>query len=266
MEVNKIGNIYGFDGGNYAGNVYDPENIAPTLRSHSGGNTEPIIIAETKCVNSKGGRAGIENIQPSIQDRVYSIDGISTSITTSYMPSILEDRTIVSMRGKTLIPDNPSDRTVCNTLTSVKKDNIVLEKIVAVDEQNMCIREDTVGTLMTDGSSPKHNNRIAELTESDYRIRKLTPLEVWRLMGFSDEDFHKAEAENSNSQLYKQAGNSIVVDVLYYIFIELYKAMPYLFDDLKLSSFFSGIGAFETALDRVYEDVNAGRMENKCYA
>ena len=60
----------------------------------------------------------------------------------------------------------------------------------------------------------------------------------------------------SNSQLYKQAGNSIVVDVIYYIFVELYKAMPYLFDDLKLSSFFSGIGAFEVALDRLYDDIN----------
>lgn len=47
-----------------------------------------------------------------------------------------------------------------------------------------------------------------------YRIRKLTPLECWRLMGFDDADFRKAEQVNSNTQLYKQAGNSIVVDVL----------------------------------------------------
>lgn len=46
------------------------------------------------------------------------------------------------------------------------------------------------------------------------RIRKLTPLECWRLMGFDDDDFHKAQAVNSNTQLYKQAGNSIVVQVL----------------------------------------------------
>ena len=66
----------------------------------------------------------------------------------------------------------------------------------------------------------------------------------------------------SASQLYKQAGNSIVVDVLYYIYVELYKAMPYLFDDLKLSSFFSGIGAFEIALDRLYEGINSGNFIN----
>ena len=56
------------------------------------------------------------------------------------------------------------------------------------------------------------------------RIRKLTPKECFRLQGFDDEDFEKAEAVNSNTQLYKQAGNSIVVDVLENIFSELAKA------------------------------------------
>lgn len=52
-------------------------------------------------------------------------------------------------------------------------------------------------------------------TLDGYRIRKLTPRECWRLMGFSDEDFDKAQAiGTSNTQLYKQAGNSIVVNVL----------------------------------------------------
>lgn len=48
----------------------------------------------------------------------------------------------------------------------------------------------------------------------DFRIRKLTPKECWRLMGFDDEDYEKASKVNSNTQLYKQAGNSIVVNVL----------------------------------------------------
>ena len=52
------------------------------------------------------------------------------------------------------------------------------------------------------------------ITTNPPKIRKLIPLECWRLMGFDDEDFHKAEKVCSNSQLYKQAGNSIVVDVL----------------------------------------------------
>ena len=120
---------------------------------------------------------------------------------------------------------------------------------LALDEQNGYIRKDgTVGTIMTDGSSPKHNNRVVEPVNTmpdgtcrtlkyqyqqtsganlcrqgsfgatgatdGYRIRKLTPRECWRLMGFDDSDFDKAEKVCSNSQLYKQAGNSIVVNVL----------------------------------------------------
>ena len=59
---------------------------------------------------------------------------------------------------------------------------------------------------------------------NNLRIRKLTPKECFRLQGFDDEDFYKAEAVNSNTQLYKQAGNSIVVDVLEYIFYSLFEA------------------------------------------
>lgn len=195
---------------------------------------------------------------------------------------------IVAMRGRN--PDNPTSRVaglpteqrlepnsqgICNTLTSVQKDNLVLEKnVCAIDEQNLNLRYETFGTLTTDGSSPKHNNRVMETVrikqatkdgyieckvggvadlsfpdsttrrgrvqdggdvcptltatetgvckiESQYRIRKLTPLECWRLMSFTDEDFHKAEAVNSNTQLYKQAGNSIVVSVLEALFRQL---------------------------------------------
>jgi DNA (cytosine-5)-methyltransferase 1 len=60
------------------------------------------------------------------------------------------------------------------------------------------------------------------LLKSDLRIRKLTPKECWRLMGFSDDDFEKANKVCSDSQLYKQAGNSIVVVVLEHIFMSLF--------------------------------------------
>lgn len=65
------------------------------------------------------------------------------------------------------------------------------------------------------------NRQPMIIPESEYRIRKLTPLECWRLMGFDDEDFYKAEKVNSNTQLYKQAGNSIVKQVLMAIFKEM---------------------------------------------
>ena len=53
-----------------------------------------------------------------------------------------------------------------------------------------------------------------ETVVDQYRLRKLTPRECWRLMGFTDEQFDKAAEVCSNTQLYKQAGNSIVVNVL----------------------------------------------------
>ena len=125
---------------------------------------------------------------------------------------------IVAMRGRN--PDNPSDRTVgipteqrlepnsqgiCNTLTTVSKDNIVLEK-----------EEISIEELQA--------YQIADIDKNQnykYQIGKLTPLETWRLMSFSDEDFRKAEKVNSNSQLYKQAGNSLVRVVMMAIFSQL---------------------------------------------
>ena len=63
--------------------------------------------------------------------------------------------------------------------------------------------------------------KTEETTKPKYAIRKLTPKECFRLMNFSDEDFEKAKGVNSNSQLYKQAGNSIVRAVLIAIFSQL---------------------------------------------
>ena len=59
------------------------------------------------------------------------------------------------------------------------------------------------------------------------RIRKLTPKECWRLMGFTDEVYETAEKVNSKTQLYKQAGNSIVVNVLMEIIKQLMKSVEF---------------------------------------
>lgn len=67
-----------------------------------------------------------------------------------------------------------------------------------------------------------HSGGVSQVyKETNLRIRKLTPKECFRLMGFDDEDFDKAEKVNTNSQLYKQSGNSIVVNVLMAIFKEM---------------------------------------------
>lgn len=135
-------------------------------------------------------------------------------------------------------------------------------KIVQVGNVNPSGRGMNGNVFSDEGLAPTLTTNKGEGNKilSNLRIRKLTPKECFRLMGFNDSDYDAASKVVSNSQMYKQTGNSIVVDVLYYIFVELYTAMPYLFDDLRLSSFFSGIGAFEIALNRLYEGINTGNF------
>lgn len=88
-----------------------------------------------------------------------------------------------------------------------------------------CLNSCGGGNRMPKIVAPEENSAA-----SDLRIRKLTPCECWKLMGFTVEDFQKAKnAGMSNSQLYKQAGNSIVVNVLEQIFINLGK----IYEDFK---------------------------------
>ena len=248
--VKQVGNIV--NTGNWdnpqIGRVYDSNGCSPTLNTCSGGGHEPKII---------------------------------TGIDKSYNnPELIDVANCITSR---------EDRGISNR----KSEGAAVIKIGNINPSGNGMN----GSVYSeDGSSPTlttnkgEGNKVAiKQTIDKVRIRKLTPRECFRLMGFSDEDFFRAMigqnniAEEfisnhkyligktimdeaitiqgiSNLQLYKQAGNSIVVDVLYYIYVELYKAMPYLFDDLKLSSFFSGIGAFEAGLDRLYKDINSGNF------
>lgn len=76
--------------------------------------------------------------------------------------------------------------------------------------------------LASDAYQTKCVNIRVDENAMNFKTRCLTPLEYWRLMGITDEDFEKANKAVSNSQLYKQAGNSIVVDVLEGIFKQLF--------------------------------------------
>jgi DNA (cytosine-5)-methyltransferase 1 len=115
-----------------------------------------------------------------------------------------------------------------NALTSVQKDNLVAEPSIIEEPYNLYPNSGNpqAGRVYNpNGISPAMDtcsggNRMPKITES-YRIRKLTPRECWRLMGVKDEQFDKLHGI-SNSQLYKLAGNSIVVDVLMGIFKNLF--------------------------------------------
>lgn len=135
---------------------------------------------------------------------------------------------------------------VSNTLTAANTHNGVIEREYGVCDfrydEGLRTRVDTqvVPTLTTHNSGVLGNpmvmeninyQDIMENKSRNLRIRKLTPRECWRLMGFSersedgtwnDTAFEVAEKVNSNAQLYKQAGNSIVVDCLEAILTNLF--------------------------------------------
>lgn len=96
------------------------------------------------------------------------------------------------------------------------KTDISKDDTLYMDIYNQKTIDNQAGTLKA-GMDGQQGNIICD----QLRIRKLTPKECWRLMGFKDDEFEKAEKVNSNAQLYKQAGNSIVVNVLEEIFKNL---------------------------------------------
>ena len=151
------------------------------------------------------------NINPSgkgMNGNVFNSRGISPTLTTNkgegqkiiyYNNKKIELPCIVASRGRN--PKNPSSR-------------------VAGEPTEQRLEINTNGTSNTITTVQKDNYAI----EESFRIRKLTPRECFRLMGMRDDDIDKIqEAGISNTQQYKLAGNSIVVDVLEAIFKNLFK-------------------------------------------
>lgn len=124
------------------------------------------------------------------------------------------------------------DKTTENTYSKLneklkKQINSILPKInsfvfceLRCDEGIRTFKNNLCGTLRTiDGCGNKH---IIMQQDNEIIFRKLTPNECWRLMGINDDDFQKASQYASKAQLYKQAGNAIVVPVLEMIFKNLF--------------------------------------------
>lgn len=241
-----IGNINRPDfGTGYAGGVWDAQNISPTLTTMQGGGRQPHII--TGLVSNKGEKFERETeFGNTLLARDYKGFG------NQAMNAVVE---VVSTEDEKSEPKERFFRQAINTFKNSDAD--YGDTIDAFNE-----RVNKSGYCPTLTTRPEGFKTAILPVTNNLRIRKLTPKECFRLMGFSDVNYESASKVVSNSQLYKQAGNSIVVDVLYYILVELYKAMPYLFDDLRLSSFFSGIGAFEIALNRLYESINTENFTN----
>ncbi len=216
------------------------------MSTMQGGNQEPKIL-ETKQLGFMDNGTGKHQ-----SNTVYDENALCPNITTvegggTQQIKIVESQ-IVAMRGRN--PDNPSARTTgspteqrlevntqgtSNCLTSVQKDNMVLVKQATKQGYAECKLGGVIDISFPDSATRRgrvqnqgeicptlmsQNQELCKI-ENQYRIRKLTPRECGRLMGVSDGDIDKMAAVNSNTQLYKQFGNSIVVDVMCAMFKNL---------------------------------------------
>lgn len=99
---------------------------------------------------------------------------------------------------------------------------VVNDSLLVADGKTRKFKESEIsGTLLTNSNFGGIGVQLIQGLQTNYRIRKLTPLEVFRLMGVKDEDFEKIAKNQSNASLYHLAGDSIVVNVLMAIFGKL---------------------------------------------
>lgn len=264
LEVKQLGFMDNGTGKHQSNTVYDENAICPNITTVEGGGTQQIKVCESQIVamrvrnpdNTSDRTVG----SPTEQRLELNKQGTSNCLTSVQKDNLVMERKVLTPKrteyGKqirkayesgqihesrhNMTELEPRKDDVSNTLTTVQKDNLVLE--------NVKIRQATKGGSIEceiggcfDASYPNSKTRrgrvqdkgntcptltaqnqevvrIEKVSQShittQYRIRKLTPRECGRLMGVSDEDIDKMAAVNSNTQLYKQFGNSIVVDVM----------------------------------------------------
>ena len=180
-EINQVGNIG--KSGNFGGNpqvtrVYDINGISPTLNTMQGGGREPKILVREA---TKQG---------------YAVAGVGDSINFSHPNS-------KTRRGR-------AGKNIANTLLTSDEQRVVLPQIIQKPHGFNKGGVHNIAPTLTKSSYQENNF----LKTEGVSIRKLTPRECWRLQGFPDWAFDKAQVVNSNSQLYKQAGNSVTMNVI----------------------------------------------------
>ena len=163
--------------------VYSSEGLSPTLNTMQGGGREPKIaipvLTPDRAEKRQNGRRFKENGEPMFTLTAQDRHGVAVLrlVRTKYGKEIRKayENGEVEESRHNMTKLEPRQDGVSNTITTVQKDNLL---------------------------------------KDDFRIRKLTPRECWRLQGFPDWAFDRAQEVNSNSQLYKQAGNSVTVNVI----------------------------------------------------
>ena len=230
QKIKKVGNIRK-KGKSQSGDVVSIDSLVPTLCSTTTQKDPPKIaipiLTPERPKKRQNGRRFKENGEPMFtltgQDRhgivvagklpdnhdqnsrVYNPRGLAPTLSTMQGGG-QEPKIIQKARGF----NKGAQHSIAPTLSSNSWQENNLVKVV--DFYNK-ITKDEVGTLTSSGGGSTIRAGSFGITDG-YRIRKLTPRECWRLQGFPDWAFDKAQEVNSNSQLYKQAGNSVTVNVI----------------------------------------------------
>ena len=231
--------------------VYEKLGCAPTLDAMQGGNRQPHVV-DKLCIKNATKRGyleaeaeaeagdGIDTAYPDSKTRRGRVQkGLAHTLTTDDSKAVVvpvsvqnETQESLTLDNKEVVADKPQQMSIFDFLEE--------KEVLGIDAHPFSKKMEFRGysqsevspcILATESKAPKtvletkpYHQKSNEFLLSDIMtIRKLTPLECWRLMGFKDNDYYKAESVVSNTQLYKQAGNSIVVSVLEGIFEQLFK-------------------------------------------
>lgn len=228
IDVKCLGHRKGY---NQNTTIWDLDGLCGTLDTSQGGGRQPHIAVQMNRNRIKGptntshslmardfkgfgnqDMTGVIIRKPRISKPTHNLRVfVREATTTGYA---------IAEQGDSINLEQPNSKTrrgrvgkgVANTLTTNCNQGVVASGIYL----NTSVRYNR-GPLIGLSRTLKANSHDAGVTNG-IRIRKLTPLECWRLQGFPDEYFYRAKASGvSNSQLYKQAGNSVTVNVIYEI-------------------------------------------------
>ena len=249
LEARQLGFMDNGTGKHQSNTVYDENALCPNITTVEGGGTQQIKVRESQIVAMRGRNPDNPSDRsvgsPTEQRLEVNTQGTSNCLTSVQKDNLVMESQVLTPKrteyGKQIrkayesgqIQESrhnmtelePRQDNISNTLTTVQKDNLLLENNIQKVGQissdgSQCgtvISDNGISANLVAGTHGYANSHIA----TQYRIRKLTPRECGRLMGASDEDISKMAAVNSNTQLYKQFGNSIVVDVMCAMFKNL---------------------------------------------
>ena len=195
--------------------VYSDDGLAPTISTKPGGNTEPKVSIKI-----------IGEISSSQDGKILSTDGIAKCHSAGHnsnpkiaIPVLTPDRAEKRQNGRRFKEDGEP----MFTLTSQDRHGVAIDPLGVLRNVRTEYGKEVANTLDTSCNQGIFVQVSEELTvyavwyekyQCYIAIRKLTPKECFRLQGWSDDYFEKAQFVNSDSQLYKQAGNGVTVTVI----------------------------------------------------